>query len=102
MNFILDYDDFNMENPFDNKYYKIKLYKSYDPDLQTAEEITDGSSKLVRCPTSELYKYPSGRWFARKSVCLENSLNTTLKSNWWTGLPYYSLVIAIEKCKNTA
>lgn len=60
MNVFIDYSNTDNDktfNPLDNQYYKIKVYIATNPDTQKAEEIIDGSVRLIRCPNEEIKKY---------------------------------------------
>ena len=76
MNVFINYGNEDKKfDPLDNEYYQIKVYVSTNPDTQKAEEIIDGSVKLVRCPNEEVKKYfrENARWFYNKVVCFDNA-----------------------------
>ena len=102
MNVFIQYDNPEID-PLNNKYFKLKVYIATNPDTWAAEEVTDGSVKLVQCPEEEIWKYfkTNTKWYVNKLVCFDNPSDITLHSDWWTGEKYRSIVIAFEKCKNT-
>ena len=58
MNVFINYENSDKKfDPLNNQYYQIKVYVSTNPDTQKAEEIIDGSAKLIRCPNEEVKKY---------------------------------------------
>lgn len=103
MNIFIQYDNPDID-PFNNKYFQIKVYTSTDPSTQEADLTNDPRYRLVKCSRKEIQKYfkENAKFFYDKLVCFDQPDQVKIQSDWWTGKPYLSVVIAFEQCRNTA
>lgn len=95
-------DDFDL---LDNKYFKVKSYIADDVKTDAERDPHQNEVKLIKCPTKEIQKFyhdTAAYYYTDRTICFENPDNITLTSDWWVRKnDYYTVVVALEKCKET-